>query len=107
VARKGDSVLLVAATVFVGYLFVTRRLQAVFDVLKGPAPGAAPEVSTPGATAGTGPGTSDARAPWQHTPPIGGEWTPSWWPGSENQRRQNTPTPVPADAGYPRGFYVR
>jgi len=69
-ARKTDSVILVSATVFVGYLFVTRRLQAVFDVLKGPSPGAGPEVSTPGATVGSGPGTKDAKATWQYTPPF-------------------------------------
>jgi hypothetical protein len=70
-SRKTDSVLLVALTVFVGYLFVTRRLQAVFDVLKGPAPGATKETATGGQIVPQGQGgLGIPKATWQYTPPF-------------------------------------
>jgi hypothetical protein len=112
VGGKGNAVLLVAATMFVGYLYLTGRLQRVIQVLAEPAPGKALETSEPGAIAPQGRGgLGIPRAPWQGvrvptagTPPIApsGTWTPGWWWGSENQRRQGTPNPVPPDAGYGR-----
>jgi hypothetical protein len=40
------------------------------------------------------------RAPGEGMQPPTGSWTPSWWPSSENKRRQDTANPVPADEGY-------
>jgi hypothetical protein len=71
-AQKGNAVVLVAGTMFVGYLYLTGRLQKVIQVLAEPAPGAALAASTPGATQPSAPGRGPIQpeAPW-HSLPAG------------------------------------
>jgi hypothetical protein len=74
-AQKGNAVVLVAGTMFVGYLYLTGRLQKVIQVLAEPAPGAegqplatsSPGESTP-ASPGAGPRTP--RATWESGGPL-------------------------------------
>lgn len=88
---KGNAVLLVGATVFVGYLFLTKRLQKVLQVLAEPAPGAE---STPGAYTPQGQGgLGIPRAPWSSGIKIPTSGAPAGWKFH------------PPESGAPRGWW--
>lgn len=112
---QGGTVLLIVGVLFVGYLFLTRKLQRVLQVIDEPAD-AGSGIGAPAPKAGGSGGIAEhiRRNPVKPPPgmrasdsqgqmPPQGEWRPKFWTPEVEREQRN----VPADAGYRRfGRYL-
>jgi|SRR5581483_9423868 len=89
---RGNAVLLVGATVFVGYLFLTRRLQKVVQVLAEPAPGTQQASATNGGQGAPVPAGIKI-------PTSGGPVVPGQTPGYGVDPYTNNPANYPPNYG--------